>query len=40
VDKRSWTIVFAVMLVGCILWGAGIAWGITLLLAAIIECSS
>jgi hypothetical protein len=36
VDKRSWTIVFAVMLVGCILWGAGIAWGIALLLGTII----
>jgi hypothetical protein len=36
VTNRRWAGAIAVMLVGCILWGAGIAWGIALLLAAII----
>jgi hypothetical protein len=36
VTKRSWAGAIALMLVGCILWAAGIAWGITLLRGAII----
>jgi hypothetical protein len=36
VNKRSWASTIALMLVGCILWAAGIAWGITLLLGAIV----